>query len=679
MSMETNNWRMLPYDPERRMLQYRGGEAGLAEGWTVILSNELERRLVVYNAERRQVTVKATPPTSTESLAKLAPTICPLCNSQLDPLRPAEAPRTARRKSLPNYTEERGGGSGSEAFVDPHYFKLLASTLHTQNLGHSLAFHPTEAEQEGIRTTRASSKQNNDKPPPNKGLSDQSMIDGYYERFFQEVRKIGSGLRGQVFLCRHVIEGEILGEFAVKKIPVGNNHLWFVSMLTEVHMLEKLHHPNVLDYKHAWLEHAQLAMFGPKVPCLFLLIEYANSGNLAQYMWAPPASTPDPSSNLSRAARKKREFQQKASERAQGTQEETNPDMSRIPGRYLDQEEVISLMQDFLLGLGHLHRHNIIHRDLKPQNLLLHRYTPHQRYLNLLVSDFGECEMLAAVGSRHRSGHTGTIEYMAPELLEQDEEGNYSEVYDMKSDMWSAGLILHVLMFGQLPWKSSLDDFEGIKAEILAFRQVEIPPLLEGQQPRSAGLLRLLEQMLQHTPGDRPTYGVALMALQDLQQVYRTDSQETHPASETTSHIQTTVDGAPTYKPVTIRNRAESLQVPGGVVGNPRVPALLAPPHPVDSVWQPPQHLVLIYTAAVFAKTAVVNSLLQGQLPVGVLNLLLLVALGDLLLLSQRQYRVISGALQAFLLLSCWPQGHPTIDLSLLLTLPFSLTGWLWM
>lgn len=29
-------------------------------------------------------------------------------------------------------------------------------------------------------------------------------------------------------------------------------------MLTEVHMLEKLHHANIVDYKHAWLENATL-------------------------------------------------------------------------------------------------------------------------------------------------------------------------------------------------------------------------------------------------------------------------------------------------------------------------------------------------------------------------------------------------------------------------------------
>eukprot|EP00122_Pirum_gemmata_P003509 Pgem_evm1s3170 len=55
-------------------------------------------------------------------------------------------------------------------------------------------------------------------------------------------------------------------------------------MLTEVHMLEKLHHPNIVDYKHTWLENHRVVDVGPIIPCLFVLIEYANGGNLAQYI-----------------------------------------------------------------------------------------------------------------------------------------------------------------------------------------------------------------------------------------------------------------------------------------------------------------------------------------------------------------------------------------------------------
>ena len=44
---------------------------------------------------------------------------------------------------------------------------------------------------------------------------------GYYRRFFQEVSKIGSGGFGSVYKCRHVINGINLGEYAIKKVPMG--------------------------------------------------------------------------------------------------------------------------------------------------------------------------------------------------------------------------------------------------------------------------------------------------------------------------------------------------------------------------------------------------------------------------------------------------------------------------
>ena len=65
-------------------------------------------------------------------------------------------------------------------------------------------------------------------------------------------------------------------------------------MLKEVHLLERLRHPNIIEYKHAWLENRQLTVFGPEVPCLFVLMELANGGNLEEYIyvqWQPPPTT----------------------------------------------------------------------------------------------------------------------------------------------------------------------------------------------------------------------------------------------------------------------------------------------------------------------------------------------------------------------------------------------------
>jgi hypothetical protein len=49
----------------------------------------------------------------------------------------------------------------------------------------------------------------------------------YYKRFFEEGAKIGSGSFGTVFVCRHVLDGEVLGQARVALVnPHGlrRNH-----------------------------------------------------------------------------------------------------------------------------------------------------------------------------------------------------------------------------------------------------------------------------------------------------------------------------------------------------------------------------------------------------------------------------------------------------------------------
>lgn len=44
---------------------------------------------------------------------------------------------------------------------------------------------------------------------------------GYFARFFRQERLLGRGGNGCVFLCRHELEGHVLGRFAVKIVPIG--------------------------------------------------------------------------------------------------------------------------------------------------------------------------------------------------------------------------------------------------------------------------------------------------------------------------------------------------------------------------------------------------------------------------------------------------------------------------
>jgi serine/threonine protein kinase len=61
-----------------------------------------------------------------------------------------------------------------------------------------------------------------------------------------------------------------------------------MKVLREVKALESLKkHPNIVNYQHSWLENDKTADFGPTIPCLFILMEYANGGSLAELISSP--------------------------------------------------------------------------------------------------------------------------------------------------------------------------------------------------------------------------------------------------------------------------------------------------------------------------------------------------------------------------------------------------------
>ncbi|CAD8070100.1 unnamed protein product [Paramecium sonneborni] len=90
-------------------------------------------------------------------------------------------------------------------------------------------------------------------------------------------------------------------------------------------------------------------------------------------------------------------------------------------------------------AVEYLHSLNISHRDLKPENLLLDE----QR--NLKVADFGLSNLYKTNESLKTA--CGSPCYAAPEML-------YGKPYfGDKSDIWSCGIILYVMLSGYLPFE----------------------------------------------------------------------------------------------------------------------------------------------------------------------------------------------------------------------------------
>src|SRR6185295_3577280 len=108
-------------------------------------------------------------------------------------------------------------------------------------------------------------------------------------------------------------------------------------------------------------------------------------------------------------------------------------------------DQVVRLGIQLADGLEAAHAEGIIHRDLKPANL---RMTPGGR---LKILDFGlarmqqESDAAPTMTATRSSEASGTLPYMAPEQL----RGNVS---DVRSDIYSAGVVLYEMATGKRPF-----------------------------------------------------------------------------------------------------------------------------------------------------------------------------------------------------------------------------------
>ena len=82
----------------------------------------------------------------------------------------------------------------------------------------------------------------------------------------------------------------------------------------------------------------------------------------------------------------------------------------------------------------------IIHRDLKPDNILIADNG------SFKLADFGLSKMCLSEGrgQYQMTGETGTLQYMAPEVMR-------SEHYDKSVDIYSFALVLWFLIHGENP------------------------------------------------------------------------------------------------------------------------------------------------------------------------------------------------------------------------------------
>ncbi|KAJ8900744.1 hypothetical protein NDN08_000045 [Rhodosorus marinus] len=108
----------------------------------------------------------------------------------------------------------------------------------------------------------------------------------------------------------------------------------------------------------------------------------------------------------------------------------------------LDEKTARKYFQQLVDGIEYCHRRGVFHRDLKPENLLLDENGI------LKITDFGVSSVKKREGDMLFTA-VGTPYYCAPEILLNSPQGYNGE----KVDTWSCGVILYLLLVGDLPFQ----------------------------------------------------------------------------------------------------------------------------------------------------------------------------------------------------------------------------------
>ncbi|XP_028321353.1 serine/threonine-protein kinase ULK2 isoform X2 [Gouania willdenowi] len=211
---------------------------------------------------------------------------------------------------------------------------------------------------------------------------------------FEYSRKdlVGHGAFAVVFKGRHRKKTD--WEVAIKSINKKNLSKSQILLGKEIKILKELQHENIVALYDV-----------QETPnSVFLVMEYCNGGDLADYL------------------------------QAKGTLRE---DTLRI------------FLQQIAAAMRILNSKGIIHRDLKPQNILLSyagRRKSNVSGIRIKIADFGFARYLQS--NMMAATLCGSPMYMAPEVI-------MSQNYDAKADLWSIGTVIYQCLVGKPPFQAN--------------------------------------------------------------------------------------------------------------------------------------------------------------------------------------------------------------------------------
>ncbi len=133
--------------------------------------------------------------------------------------------------------------------------------------------------------------------------------------------------------------------------------------------------------------------------------------------------------------------------------------------------EAVNIIIEIAEALEHAHQNNLVHCDIKPHNILITRSG------RVKVTDFGIARAVTSTTMTQTGTILGSVHYFSPEQAR-------GSVIDLKSDIYSLGIVLYEMVTGTLPFIGESPIAIALKhlqqePKLPRIINSEIPPLLE--------------------------------------------------------------------------------------------------------------------------------------------------------------------------------------------------------